>query len=119
MPRTKSKPSHKAKSKSVAVPAGAVLTLSEVAAYLRVPASKVEHLVREYHLPGREIGKDWRFLRAAVDDWLKGLPGSGDFWATQAGAFKDDPDLDEIVREAYRRRGRPITDAEQPEREAG
>jgi hypothetical protein len=41
-----------------------------------------------------------------------------DFWATQAGAFKNDPDLAEIVREAYRRRGRPITENE-PREEAG
>ena len=27
-----------------------------------------------------------------------------------AGKFKDDPDLEEICREAYRKRGRPITE---------
>jgi hypothetical protein len=27
-----------------------------------------------------------------------------------AGKYKDDPDLEQIVEEAYRRRGRPITE---------
>jgi len=29
-----------------------------------------------------------------------------------AGAWKDDPDIEEIVREAHRRRGRPIAENE-------
>jgi hypothetical protein len=28
----------------------------------------------------------------------------------QAGAFKDDPFLEEIARETYRKRGRPMTE---------
>jgi excisionase family DNA binding protein len=106
------------KATSPVVAGGAVLTLPEIAAYLRLPEAQVGELVRTYGLPGRQIGDEWRFLRSAVNDWLKGSVKS-DFWTTQAGAFKDDPDLDEIVQEAYRRRGRPMTDASQPEMEAG
>ena len=119
MPRTKTRPKRTTKMKSAGAPNGVVLTLAEVAAYLRMPEAKIELLVREHNLPGRSLGDDWRFLKSAVDDWLQGMPvRTSDFWDTQAGAFRDDPQLDEIVREAYRRRGRPITDSE-PQKAAG
>ena len=35
-----------------------------------------------------------------------------DFWEACVGVFKDDPHLDEIVKEAFRRRGRPVTEDE-------
>jgi excisionase family DNA binding protein len=95
-------------------PAGSdeVLTLTEAAAYLRVAEGDVLRTVREQKLPGRQIGGQWRFLKTAVRDWLRSAPprGSTEALLRWAGAFKDDPDLEEIVREAYRKRGRPITE---------
>jgi excisionase family DNA binding protein len=89
-----------------------VLTLAEAAAYLRLSDEDVVRLVREQALPGRRIDREWRFLKAALQEWLRSpspaLQAQEDLmqWA---GAFRDDPELDEIVREAYRQRGRPIT----------
>jgi excisionase family DNA binding protein len=90
---------------------GDVLTLAEAAAYLRVAEGDVLRTVREQKLPGRLIAGQWRFLKAAIQDWLRSAPprGSTEALLRWAGAFKDDPDLEEIVREAYRKRGRPIT----------
>lgn len=48
-----------------------VLTLSEVAAYLRVNESAVLKLVKQEGLPGKKIGSDWRFLKRAVAEWLQ------------------------------------------------
>jgi excisionase family DNA binding protein len=107
MPRTKTK-SAPPVSRTAAKP-GEVLTLAEAAAYLRVGEPDVLRLVREQGLPGRKVGEDWRFLKAAVAGWL-GTPSAPDpsqFWQTHFGALRDDPDLREIVREAYRKRGRP------------
>jgi excisionase family DNA binding protein len=47
-----------------------VLTLEEVAQLLRLPVKAVESLVRAGDLPGRQIGQEWRFARAAVLRWL-------------------------------------------------
>jgi excisionase family DNA binding protein len=56
----------------------AVLTLSEAAAYLRVAESHVQHLAETRSLPGREIGGEWRFLKAGLQDWLRApTAGSG------------------------------------------
>jgi excisionase family DNA binding protein len=107
MPRTKTK-SNPSAPRTSAKP-GEVLTLAEAAAYLRAAESDVLRLVREQGLPGRKVGDDWRFLKAAVAGWL-GTPAAPDpsqFWQTHFGALQDDPDLREIVREAYRKRGRP------------
>ncbi len=87
---------------------GDILTLSEASAYLRLPEEELKRLAREGGLPGREIGKEWRFFKAALQSWLstpRRTPGTQAILA-MAGKFKDDPFLDEIIREVYRQRGR-------------
>jgi excisionase family DNA binding protein len=90
-----------------------VLTLGEAAAYLRLPESEVLCLVREQGLPARQIGAEWRILKASIQAWL-GLPLAQGHregvWAA-AGSLKEDPYRDELLREVYRRRGRPMTEA--------
>ena len=87
-----------------------VLTLEEVAAYLRVPERTIERLVVQQGLPGRRIDDEWRFLRSAVQDWLRGRTGK-DVLLQQAGELADDPILSEVVRRIYEDRGRPETEA--------
>lgn len=84
-----------------------VLTLAEAAAYLRVSEGAVLRLAQGGSLPGRMIGKEWRFLKTAIQEWLRS-PCKPDFWKTQLGAFKDDPHLEEMVREIYQQRSRPM-----------
>lgn len=55
-----------------------VLTLEEVAALLRVPAGDVRARALQGDLPGRRLGDEWRFARAAVLTWLAGGPGDAD-----------------------------------------
>ena len=49
-----------------------VLTLEELADYLKVSVGAVRRAVKEQQLPGRNIGGDWRFLRDGVANWLRG-----------------------------------------------
>jgi excisionase family DNA binding protein len=53
-------------------PAGApdVLTAAEVADLLRTTEDAVLELARSGELPGRRLGGEWRFARAAVLEWL-------------------------------------------------
>lgn len=86
-----------------------VLTLSEAATYLRVPEEDILRLTRLQELPGRQIGNEWRFLKAGLQDWLRTperKPTNEAFLAL-AGTWKDDPDIEAIVQEAHRLRGRP------------
>jgi excisionase family DNA binding protein len=92
-----------------------VLTVSEAAAYLRVAEADVLRLVHLHDLPGRQIGNEWRFLKAGLRDWLRtpARKSGKEAFVAIAGAWKDDPDIEEIVREAHRRRGRPVTENEE------
>jgi excisionase family DNA binding protein len=91
-------------------PSGEVLTLSEAAAYLRFPEADVLRLVEEQSLPTRRLGNDWRFLKTAIQHWL--ATGSPTWQSRKAailelaGKYTDDPELEQIVAEAYRRRCR-------------
>lgn len=51
-------------------PADDVLTLEEVAAFLKLSPDVVRARAEEGDLPGRRFGKEWRFARAAVLAWL-------------------------------------------------
>ena len=58
----------------MAEPAGEVLTIEELAAYLKISKSTLYKLVREGSLPCKKVGKHWRFHKNAIDEWLKGQP---------------------------------------------
>jgi len=47
-----------------------VMTLEELALYLKVPKSTLYKLVQEGRVPGQKIGKQWRFGKASIDRWL-------------------------------------------------
>ncbi len=120
MPRTKGKPESASQPASALTavngPASEVLTLSEAAAYLRLPEADVLRLVAEQGLPTRRLGQEWRFLKAAIQDWLRtGAPpaqSNKEAWLALAGIWKDDPQVDEELKEIYQRRGQPMTEDE-------
>jgi excisionase family DNA binding protein len=89
-----------------------VLTLAEAAAYLRLPEAEVVRLVNQQDLPGRLAGSEWRFLKSAIQAWLSQPPPRSSKEAQLAivGSWKDDPNLETMVEEIYRQRGRPITE---------
>jgi excisionase family DNA binding protein len=49
-----------------------VLTTAQLADLLQVEEKAVRDLARRGELPGRKIGRDWRFSRHAVISWLSG-----------------------------------------------
>ncbi len=89
-----------------------VLTLAEAAAYLRVSAAEVVGMVGPRGMPGRLIGSEWRFSKTALDQWLRTPPAPSAEEALLAltGAWKDDPDAEDMLQEIYRQRGRPMTE---------
>ncbi len=50
----------------------AVLTIEEVAQYLRINVRSVYKLVREGRLPGVKVLNKWRFDREQIEAWVKG-----------------------------------------------
>ena len=47
-----------------------ILTVRDVAEYLRMSEAKVYRLANERHLPAIRIGKSWRFRKDLLDRWL-------------------------------------------------
>ena len=50
-------------------PDAKVITVGELAEYLRVHRSTLYRLLRKQQLPGFKIGSDWRFTTDAIDQW--------------------------------------------------
>ena len=47
-----------------------IMTLDEVAKYLRVHKSTVYRMAREGTIPSTKISNQWRFKKARIDEWL-------------------------------------------------
>lgn len=47
-----------------------VMTVEEVAKYLRVSRSTVYRLLRDREIPASKVGGYWRFRRHVIDTWL-------------------------------------------------
>jgi excisionase family DNA binding protein len=47
-----------------------VLTIDELAAYLKVSKSTLYKLAQEGNVPGQKVGRHWRFRKDTIDAWL-------------------------------------------------
>jgi excisionase family DNA binding protein len=93
-------------------PASEIFTLSEAAAYLRLTESDVLGLIRAQGLPARQLGQEWRFLKTAIQEWLRTGPPRGPSKEAQlaaAGSWKDDKYVEEELKEIHRQRGGPMS----------
>lgn len=51
-----------------------VMSIDDLAQYLKISRSTLYILAREGRLPGQKVGKRWRFHKGAIDEWLKQHP---------------------------------------------
>jgi len=51
-------------------PPNTVMTITELAEYLKVSRSTLYKLAQEGKLPGQKVGRHWRFHKALIDQWL-------------------------------------------------
>jgi excisionase family DNA binding protein len=47
-----------------------VMTIEDLAIYLKLSKSTLYKLAQEGKVPGQKVGKHWRFHRVAIDAWL-------------------------------------------------
>ena len=82
-----------------------VLTLEEAAKFIRVSEKTLGHMARSRKVPCQRVGREWRFLRTALESWLahnagplfaavdSGAPaqarGTGEALSANGGGFKD------------------------------
>ncbi len=49
-----------------------IMTLEEVARFLRLNKSTIYRMAREGTLPAWKLGNVWRFKKEAIEDWIVG-----------------------------------------------
>jgi excisionase family DNA binding protein len=86
-----------------------VLTLEEASGYLRLSIETVASLALKGNIPGRKIENDWRFLKSAIDDWLR-AKNSSSILLSQSGVLADDDSLAQLRKSIYQARERPEID---------
>ena len=72
-----------------------LMTLEEVAAYLRITRRTMYRLLKEDGIPAIKVGRQWRFDRDSIDDWLR-----QNSTKTAAGILVIDDD--ETIRSLFR-----------------
>lgn len=50
-----------------------IMTISEVASYLKITEKTAYRLVSEGKIPGFKVGGSWRFNRSEILNWAKAL----------------------------------------------
>lgn len=61
----------------------AMLTVDEVAIYLRVSTATVYRMANAGKIPCVKVGRSWRFARSAIDRWAAQQPAEGTTSAAQ------------------------------------
>ena len=47
-----------------------IMTLEEVAAYLRLKPQTIYTWAQEKRIPAAKLGKEWRFRKSIIDEWF-------------------------------------------------
>jgi excisionase family DNA binding protein len=47
-----------------------IMTLEEVAKYLKMKPQTIYLWAQKGNIPAIKLGKEWRFLRGVIDEWL-------------------------------------------------
>lgn len=47
-----------------------IMTIEEVAEFLRIPVSSVYKLAQEGKIPAQKVGRHWRFHRPTLTKWI-------------------------------------------------
>lgn len=68
----------------------AVLTIGELAEYLKISKSSLYKLVHDGRIPGKKVGRHWRFSREIIDSWL----AAGDENNTQSESSTFNPRIE-------------------------
>ena len=54
---------------------GEIFTMGELSDYLKISVHTLYKLSQNGDIPGRKIGKQWRYIKKEIDKWLRGHLG--------------------------------------------
>ena len=84
-----------------------VLNLAQAARFLNLREPMLQTLAEQGRVPARKVGKQWRFSRASLETWLNNGIEPEIALLRQVGTWKNDPDIEQILKDIYKARGRP------------
>jgi excisionase family DNA binding protein len=89
-----------------------LMTVKEVAEYLKVNKRTIYRLLRRGAIPAAQIGHQWRFDRETVDDWINQLSASNRIIRRATILVVDDEDMIiELFKESLKGKGYSIRSA--------
>jgi excisionase family DNA binding protein len=74
----------------MAEPEGDILTLDEVAAYLKAGKRTIYRLAASGEIPAFKLGGTWRFSRSDIESWIKQQSASSPERAASTASNKGD-----------------------------
>ena len=85
-----------------------IMTVEEIAKYLRVTERTIYRLLRRGSIPATKVGRQWRFNRAYIDEWLR-----WDAVREQPGilVIDDEDAIRALFEETLRKRGYRVATA--------
>jgi len=66
-----------------------VLTLGEAARFVRVSEKTLGEMARENRIPAKKVGREWRFLRTALEEWLTGSGATSTYIVYKIGSYSN------------------------------
>lgn len=48
-----------------------VMTIKEASSFLKIGTTTIYNLARKKKIPARKIGREWRFLKSEIIEWMK------------------------------------------------
>ena len=85
-----------------------ILTISEAATYLKLPVSTLYRLVERRAIPGHKVGRQWRFQRPVIDEWLR---RRSETISATILVVDDEEEVRAVIAEALGGEGRKILQA--------
>lgn len=76
-----------------------IMSLAELASYLKMSQASLYHLVAEGKIPGAKVGKQWRFSQARINTWVRG----DGVKSADILIVEDDPIVSNLIADAMRR----------------
>ena len=85
-----------------------LMTLEEVADYLRVTKKTIYRLLERRIIPSTKVGRQWRFDKASIDAWLNQSPPEA---AANILVIDDDETICSLFRDTLEEAGHAVTTA--------
>lgn len=82
--------SKKGQKKSESIVGPEVMSVHDLADYLRISVHTVYRLAEQGKLPGRKVGKHWRFHRDVIVEWLATYREQDALYEASAGGTMND-----------------------------